>query len=50
MATNVCLNRICERDGQLSQPVGLRDNFNGLRIGIGLGWLFGAGDSTAAGR
>jgi hypothetical protein len=26
-----------------SEPVGLRDNFNGLQVGIGVGWLFGKG-------
>jgi hypothetical protein len=25
------------------QPVGLHNNFNGLQVGIGLGWLFGKG-------
>jgi len=27
-----------------SQPVGLRDNFNGAQVSLGLGWLFGKGD------
>ncbi len=26
-----------------SEPVGLRDNFNGLQVGLGVGWLFGKG-------
>ena len=26
-----------------SEPVGLRDNFNGPQVAIGLGWLFGKG-------
>ena len=26
-----------------SEPVGLRDNFNGPQVGIGLGWVFGKG-------
>ena len=26
-----------------SEPVGLRDNFNGSQVGISLGWIFGKG-------
>ena len=26
-----------------SEPVGLRDNFNGPQVGISLGWVFGRG-------
>ena len=26
-----------------SEPVGLRDNYNGVQVGIGFGWLFGKG-------
>jgi len=26
-----------------SEPVGLRDNFNGPQVGISLGWVFGKG-------
>ena len=26
-----------------SEPVGLRDNFNGAQVGISLGWVFGKG-------
>ena len=27
-----------------SEPVGLRDNFNGPQVGVSIGWLFGKGD------
>ena len=27
-----------------SEPVGLRDNFNGIRLALGFGWLFGKGN------
>jgi hypothetical protein len=26
-----------------SEPVGLRDNFNGPQVGVGFGWVFGKG-------
>jgi hypothetical protein len=26
-----------------AEPVGLRDNFNGVQVGLGVGWLFGKG-------
>jgi hypothetical protein len=26
-----------------SEPVGLRDNYNGVQVAIGIGWLFGKG-------
>jgi len=29
--------------GNFSEPVGLRDNFNGMQVTIGVGWLFGKG-------
>ena len=32
-----------------SEPVGLRDNFNGLQVGLGVGWLFGKGTDDAIG-
>ena len=28
-----------------AQPVGLHDNFNGAQLSLGLGWLFGKGES-----
>jgi opacity protein-like surface antigen len=42
-AMSLGVTLVYNRMANFSEPVGLRDNYNGTQVAIGIGWLFGKG-------